>query len=219
MLIIKAVGMRHDNDVYYFVCTEAFSGGFFGCLDYAVYVFQCLVVFIVFDEGSYIIQKVPHIVAQQRNIFLIALHALDFLCKLSLLYLHKIILCGNLLLAFNRVIVDHAERQKADAHEKWHKLDHYAAATVKKLRVHCCRIVEYVVEKRHDAYRYEFHVGLCKNIGQCGCDEPVYDKVCEENAGNIGQINNPGLVAERLCDDRHPVTYLTAHVGTCDSKQ
>ena len=28
-----------------------------------------LVVFIVFDEGSYIIQKVPHIVAQQRNIF------------------------------------------------------------------------------------------------------------------------------------------------------
>ena len=76
------------------------------------------------------------------------------------------------------MIVDHAERQKADAHEKWHKLDHYAAAAVKQLRVHCCRIVEYIVEKRHDAYRYELNVGLCKNIGQCRGDEPVYDKVC-----------------------------------------
>lgn len=219
MLILKAVGMGHDNNVDYFVCTEAFSGGLFGCLNDTVYVVQGLVIFIVFDEGSYIIQKVSHIVAQQRNIFLIALHALDFLCKLRLLYLHKIILCGNLLLAFNRVIVDYTERQKADAHEKWHKLDHYAAATVKKTRVHCCRIVEYIVEKWHDAYRYELHIGLYKNIGHCRCDEPVYDKVCEKNAGNIGQINNPGLVAEPLCDDRHPVTYLTAHVGTCDSKQ
>ena len=140
MLILKAVGMGHDNNVDYFVCTEAFSGGLFGCLNDTVYVVQGLVIFIVFDEGSYIIQKVSHIVAQQRNIFLIALHALDFLCKLRLLYLHKIILCGNLLLAFNRVIVDYTERQKADAHEKWHKLDHYAAATVKKTRVHCCRI-------------------------------------------------------------------------------
>ena len=200
MLILKAVGMGHDNNVDYFVCTETLSGGLFGCLNYAVYVVQGLVVFIVFDEGSYIIQKVPHIVAQQRNIFLIALHALDFLCKLRLLYLHKIILCGNLLLAFNRVIVDHAEAQKADAHEKWNKLYHYAAATIKKLRVHCCRIVEYVVEKRHDAYRDELHVGLCKNIGQCRGDEPVYDKVCEENTGNIGQIDNPALIAERVYD-------------------
>lgn len=159
MLIIKAVGMGHDNNVDYFVCTEALSGGFFGCLNYAVYIFQCLVVFIVFDKGSYIIQKVPHIVAQQRNIFLIALHALDFFCKLRLLYLHKIILCGNLLLAFNRMIVDHAERQKADAHEKWHKLDHYAAAAVKQLRVYCCRIVEYVVENGM------MHIGMSSTSG------------------------------------------------------
>ena len=70
MLILKAVGMGHDNDVDYFVCTEAFSGGLFGCLNpCCVCSPMLLVIFIVFDKGSYYPESSEHRGAKQRNIF------------------------------------------------------------------------------------------------------------------------------------------------------